>query len=215
MTDIAKLIEKELLKKQEEGKSRERSGKFSPSKLGKCMRAQIWSRMNEPETNLPDIDALKRFDVGNVIHTYVQNLFDPKCVEVLIETDDIKGYIDIDLPDEVLDIKSVSDWAFKYIKTKGFDVNVEKPDNCMQTALYAKIKNKLKSSLFFINTKSLASVQCEVDLDKWIPLVEKELETLRGYWERKELPPAVPRVYAGKECQYCNFKTKCDGMEGK
>jgi hypothetical protein len=215
MIDITKLIEKELLRQQEEGKKRERSGKFSPSKMGRCLRYQIWSRMNEPETNLPNIDALKRFAVGNVIHTYVQNLFDPKCVEVLIETEDIKGYIDICLVDEVQDIKSVSDWAFKYIKTKDFDVNKEKPDNCMQTALYADVKNKPKASLFFINTKSLGSVQCEVDLDKWIPIVRKELETLRGYWSKKELPPALPRCYNGKECSYCSFLQKCNQLEGK
>jgi hypothetical protein len=215
MIDIAKLIEVELLRKQEEGKKRERSGKFSPSKLGSCLRSQIWSRMNEPETNSPDVDALKRFAVGNVIHTYVQNLFDVENVEVVIETEDIKGYIDIEKSDEVVDIKSVSDWAFKYIKTKDFDVNSEKPNNCMQIALYAKIKQKEKASLFFINTKSLASVQCEVDLAKWIPLVDAELETLRGYWDKKELPPAFPRLYNGKECQYCGWQTKCNQLEGK
>jgi hypothetical protein len=215
MTDIAKLIELELLKKQEEGKRRERSGKFSPSQLGKCFRAQVWSRMNEPATNEPDIEALKRFAVGNVIHTYVQNLFLVANVEVRIETDDIKGYIDIEETDEVIDIKSVSDWAFKYIKTKDFDVNKEKPDNCMQVALYAKLRNKPKASLFFINIKNLASVQCEVDLEKWIPLVDTELSTLRSAWEKKTLPPANPRCYNGKECQYCNFQIKCDKLEGK
>ena len=215
MTDIAKLIELELLKQQEDGKKRERSGKFSPSQLGKCLRAQIWSRMNEPVTNEPDLDALKRFAVGNVIHTYVQNLFPVECVEVRIETEDIKGYIDIEKADEVVDIKSVSDWAFKYIKTKDFDVNKEKPDNCMQISLYAKIKDKPKASLFFINTKSLASVQCEVDLEKWTPLVEAELATLRGYWESKKLPPAIPRIYNGSECKYCNFQIRCQREENE
>jgi hypothetical protein len=215
MTDIAKLIEKELLAKQEDGKSRERSGKWSPSKLGRCFRYQYWSRANEVETNLPDITALKRFAVGHLFHDYVQAFFKGAEVEVLIETDDIKGYADLVDKDEVIDIKSVNDWAFKFLLDKEFDVNKAKPEHCMQVALYCKLLNKPKGSLLFINTKSLATVQAEVDLDKYSVEVDVELSTLNSAWEKKALPLAVSRCYNGKECSYCSFLDKCNKLEGK
>jgi len=214
MTDIAKLIEKELLRQQEESKSRERSGKWSPSRLGRCMRYQYWSRANEVETNLPDITALKRFEVGDLFHDYVQNFFTAQ-IEVLVETDDVKGYADIVTNDEVVDIKSVNDWAFKFLLDKEFNVDKAKPEACMQVSLYAKLLNKPKASLLFINTKSLATVQCEVNLGEWIARVDTELATLNSAWEKKALPSASPRCYAGKECSYCSFLQKCNQLEGK
>ncbi len=215
MTDIAKLIEKELLAKQGEGKTRERSGKWSPSKLGRCFRYQYWSRANETETNLPDITALKRFTVGHLFHDYVQAFFTDADIEVKVETDNIKGYADIVDGDEIVDIKSVNDYAFKYLLDKEFDVSKAKPENCLQVALYAKLLNKPRASLLFINTKNLATVQCEVDLAKFIPLVDVELSTLNSAWEKKTLPPAVSRCYNGSECKYCSFLQKCNQLEGK
>jgi hypothetical protein len=215
MTDIAKLIETELLRQQEEGKKRERSGKWSPSRLGRCMRFQYWSRACEPETNLPDITALKRFDVGHLFHDYIQGFFKGVDVEVLIETDDIKGYADIVDKDEVIDIKSVNDFSFKYLLEKDFDVDKAKPENCLQVASYAKLLNKPRASLLFINTKNLATVQCEVDLDLWTPKVESELFVLKGYWDSKTLPGAKPRCYGGRECSYCSYLKKCNQVEGK
>ena len=215
MIDIAKLIEKELLRQQEEGKKRERSGKFSPSKMGRCLRYQIWSRMNEPETNLPDITALRRFEVGDLFHSYIQEFFPKEQIEVLVETENIKGYADIVLIDEVIDVKSVNDWAFKFLLEKDFDVNKAKPEQCMQVALYCKLLNKPKGSLLFINTKSLATIQCEIDLAKWISAVDTEIATLISAWEKKTLPSASPRCYNGSECKYCNFLQKCNQLEGK
>lgn len=215
MIDIAKKIDTELLKQQEDAKKRERSGKWSPSKLGRCFRYQYWSRANETETNLPDITALKRFEVGDLFHGYIQEFFPKEQIEVLVETDNIKGYADIVLVDEVIDVKSVNDWAFKFLTEKDFDVDKAKPEACMQVSLYAKLLEKPKASLLFINTKSLTTVQCEVDLIKWIPEVNKELSKLNAYWLVKGLPKAEPRCYNGKECSYCSFLTKCNQIEGK
>jgi hypothetical protein len=215
MTNIAKLIEVELLRKQEEGKKRERSGKWSPSRLGRCMRYQYWSRLCEPETNLPDITALKRFAVGHLFHDYVQEFFKDVDVEVKVETDDILGYADIVDKDEVIDIKSVNDWAFKYLLDPKFDVSKDKPEHCMQVALYCKLLDKPKGSLLFINTKSLATVQCEVNLTEWIPKVNLELSQLNAYWLVKGVPKAEPRCYAGKECSYCSYLTRCTDYEKK
>ena len=220
MTDIAKIIELELLKQQEDAKKRERSGKWSPSKLGRCMRFQYWSRANETETNLPDVTALKRFAVGHLFHEYVQEFFKDAESEVLIETDDIKGYADLVTKDEVMDIKSINEWSFKYLLDKDFDVSKAKPEHCLQVALYAKLLQKPKASLLFINTKSLGTVQFEVDLIEWIPKVNLELSQLNAYWLVKGLPKAAPRCYRNKEgnlaeCSYCSFLTKCNQVEGK
>jgi predicted RecB family nuclease len=179
------------------------------------MRYQYWSRLQEPETDLPDITALKRFAVGDLFHSYIQDFFPKAETEVLVETDDIKGYADIILADEVIDVKSINDWAFKYVLAKGFDVDKEKPEHCLQVAIYAKLLEKPKASLLFINTKNLATVQCDVDLIKWIPAANLEISKLNAYWLIKGVPKAEPRCYNGKECSYCSFLTKCNKLEGK
>jgi hypothetical protein len=215
MTDISLIINNALLEEQEKNKKRDRSGKWSPSKMGRCLRFQYWSRANEVETDLPDVTALRRFAVGHLFHDYIQAFFIADNCEVLVETNDVKGYADIVEQNEVVDIKSVNDWAYKFLLAKEFDVNKEKPEQCMQVALYCKLLNKSRGSLLYVNTKSLATIQCEVDLAKFIPLVDIELSTLNSAWEKKALPPAVSRCYNGKECSYCNFLTACNKLEGK
>jgi CRISPR/Cas system-associated exonuclease Cas4 (RecB family) len=213
---IQQLIDDTLTIEQEVKSKRIRSGKFSPSSFGKCYRAQYWNRKNEPVTNPPSVEALRRFKVGNIIHSYVQGFFPQAQREVIVLSgDDMVGYADIVLPDEVIDIKSCRAYEFKLFKKKGFDVKEDKFQNCLQVCTYALFLNRSKARLVFIEKDALDSKEFELETKDFKKEVEDELEILRGYWKEDKLPPPLPRAYGGRECEYCGFKDKCFELEGK
>ena len=218
---IQKLIDAALLAEQCKQLTRERSGLWTPGKLGKCYRAQFWSRKKEPETNPPDLQALRRFKVGNLFHDYIQSFYPAAQIEVEVKAEDIIGYADLVIDDTVIDIKSVAEYAFKYFLAPEFDVNKEKDTNCMQVCTYAWLLNKPKASLIFVNIASVSTMEFVLNVDTWKPRIEAELKILRKIWNIQELPPALPRVYIdkktgkSKECGYCPYLDKCTKQEEK
>ena len=211
---IQQLIDDTLTIEQEKKSSRVRSGKFSPSSFGKCYRAQYWNRKNEPVTNPPSVEALRRFKVGNIIHQFVQGFFPQAQTEVIVLSgDDMVGYADIVLPDEVVDIKSCRAYEFKTFAKKDYDIREGKYTNCLQVCTYALFLNKPQARLIFIEKDALDSKEFVIETKDFKEQIEDELEILRGHWKKQELPKAIPRAYGGKECSYCAFKDKCDAIE--
>jgi hypothetical protein len=210
---IQQLIDNALLKEQEIKLKRVRSGKFSPSMFGRCYRAQFWNRLNEPQTNPPNAEALRRFKVGNIIHDYVQQFF-PSATEIKIEVaDDIIGFADIVLPDEVVDIKSCRSYEFKLMLKEDYDIKTAKFNNGLQVCSYAYFLGKPKARLIFIEKDELDSKEFPLVVADWKQAIDDELEILRGHWKKQELPKPLPRAYGGKECQYCNWLDKCKPKE--
>lgn len=210
---LQQIINEALAKKQEERNNRERSGKFSPSSLGKCYRAQIWNRKNEPITNQPDERILRVFSVGNVFHDWVQGFLPLTGSEVLVETDDLKGYADIVTDTTVYDIKTMHSKGFWWMKKEGYDINKEKYPNILQVCTYGWLLNKPKAILCFISKDDLCIDEYGFEVEKWIPEIKKELNKLIEFWDKKILPPANPRCYiqkdgSSKECGYCSWSIK-------
>jgi CRISPR/Cas system-associated exonuclease Cas4 (RecB family) len=207
-------IREQLLKEQEERKTRERSGMWTPSRFGRCFRLQYYSRKNEPESNPSDVEFLKRCKMGSLIHKYAQSFYPEADSEIKITKDDVLGFCDLVDKDKVSDIKSVSDWEYKKITEKGYDVEKEKETHCLQVCTYAWALGLGLAGLIFINIKNLNSIEFDIKVEKFIPKIEEELKILRGYWEKRELPPAKPRAYNGKDCSYCGYKYTCWKLEG-
>lgn len=194
---------------QEKRKLRTKSGKISPSSFGWCYRRQWYKHNGQPETDPMDFQGWAKVTLGQVIHRVFQAMFPKECCEVKVETDDCFGYADIVLEDRVIEIKSQSDWAFKYHTKKGFDVKSEKVDNWLQVAFYAMVLNKPKVELDFINQKQISDiVEYEDETIKWIPKVDEELKLIKEAI-KGQIPDANPRLYAGKECKYCSYRTVC------
>lgn len=208
--NIQELIDSALLKEEEIKSQRIRSGKFSPSSFGRCYRMQFWNRKNEPKSNPVDVGALRRFKVGNIIHAYTQSFFPNAQREVVVLSgDDMVGYADIVLPDEVIDIKSCRSYEFKLFSKKDFDIKEGKFQNCLQVCTYALFLNKDRARLIFIEKDALDSKEFILKTKDFEEAIREELEMLRGYWKQDKLPPPLPRAYGGKECGYCGFKDKC------
>lgn len=193
---------------------RNRSGKFSPSMLGRCYRAQIWNRQGLTPSNPPDARKLRIFAAGHLFHEFIQNLLPIEHTEVTVETPDFYGRADIVTPDEVIDIKSIHSKAFIYQSAPGFDIKTEKKTNLLQAAFYASTLNRPKLRIVFISKDDLLIneyVFPTSDFDKDLTL---ETDTLIKFWTTRETPPAEPRAYGGKECSYCSFKDTCKKFDG-
>jgi len=213
---IQKLIDNALIAEQELKSKRIRSGRFSPSSFGRCYRMQYWNRQNEPQTNPPDVEALRRFKVGNIIHDYMQSFFPTAQREVMIKVeDDIIGFADIVLPDEVIDIKSCRTFEYKLMLKKDYNIGISKQTNCLQVCSYAFFLNKPQARLIFIEKDALDSKEFILEVSEWKEQIMDELEILRGHWKNGSLPAPSPRAYSGKECNYCNYRDKCFKLQGK
>lgn len=210
---IQQKINEALLKEQEDRKSRVRSGKWKPSLLGRCYRAHYWARANEPESNPPNVRTLRVFAAGKLFHDFVQGFLPPTEVEVKVEDDNVMGYADVVGEETVYDIKSQHSKAFWYSKREGYDIKKEKYTNWLQVMLYAKMLGKKFGCLMFVSKDDLCIEEYLDVLDNWEDELARELDTLNGFWVEGKLPSAKPRAYNGKECQYCNYKTKCDEYE--
>jgi len=217
--NIQELLDKYFTDQQERSKGRTRSGKFSPSKFGRCYRLQYWSRKNEPETNPADLNALRRFKAGDLFHEFVQRFLPPHQTEVKVETDDILGFADIVTEDAVVDIKSQHSRAFWYMEKKDAKpISEQKYNNIMQVMTYAYLLGKPQGQLLFISKDDLYTAEYTFNMDVWKDEVEKEINMLKGFWGKSELPPAEPRAYIGsdgkpKDCEYCPFKDKCKEVQ--
>lgn len=207
---IIKSIDDYLLNKQAERSKRERSGCYSPSLFGRCYRAQFWNRKNEPQTNPPDINSLRRFECGNLFHDFVQNMLPPHLNEVIVNTDpDILGYADIVGADFVADIKSVHSKKFWYMAKSGYNIDAEEIPKILQVVYYASRLQKPIAKLVFISKDDLCIEERDFVVDNWVSKLNCELDNLRYLWVQDMIPDAKPRTYNGKEGKYCPFLDKC------
>ncbi len=228
MTDtVQQLIDKALIRPD-----RERSGKWSPSSFGRCFRQQFWNRKNQPQSNPPDERQIRVFAAGQLFHDFVQGLIcenNPSDLgstiitgkEMLVESDDVKGFADIVLANEVIDIKSQHSKSFWYMAKKDLDIKKEKYANWLQVLYYARELGKKFGRLCMVSKDDLCIQEYVQPLDDyWLEEIKKELATLREIWHKQELPPALPRCDQKKDgtywmCQYCNWHDLCDKIEGK
>lgn len=215
---IQDLIDEALVRPERKG-----SGRWKPSSFGYCYRRQYWERAGEKITNPVDKRTLRVFKVGSIFHDFVEGLLKanhPEIqTEVRIETDDVLGYADIIIGDEVVDIKSMHSMGFTYLdKTK--DIQKEKYNNWLQLATYAVLLGKSMMRIVWVSKDDLRIQEYLFPVSEyWKGEVENELRTLRGYWLTQTLPPAQPRCFKRKdddkvECKkYCPYFIKCTEVE--
>lgn len=213
MISIQSQIDAYLKDKQEKSLTRERSGKWSPSKFGRCFRMQYWSRKNEPATNLPDERTLRVFECGNVFHDYVKKFLPDTFQEVLVEIDDVKGYADIVDKEAVYDIKSCHSYKFHYMDEPSYDIGTEELPKILQVIYYAKYLNKQKGVLVYVSKDDLCMKEPVFMVEgRWGDILNIELMMLREFWTKGVLPPPEPRAYGGYEGKYCQYLDKCKSL---
>jgi hypothetical protein len=212
--DVKKRIEEVIQQEIEKSKERVRSGKFSPSSMGRCYRYQYWNRKDEEQTNPPNIYAFKKFRIGNIVHDDIQSMFPEEMVEVEISSDDISGKADLVDEYSVVDLKTISSFQWKRIDKPDVDIARDYPTYVMQLMTYVYFLKKELGQLVFISKDTLETLTFEFKASEWNMVVEEELDLLRAMWRLQDLPRAIPRAYVNakgesQEGRYCVFRDKC------
>jgi CRISPR/Cas system-associated exonuclease Cas4 (RecB family) len=212
MTGIQLLVDNHLREKQAERKTRESSHKFSPSSFGRCYRCQFLRQKGLDASNPPDVRTLRVFKSGNIAHEFIQSLFKDHQKEVLIETDEVKGYADVVLSGAVYDIKSCHSRKFWWLAKSG-DIKEKEFTSILQLMTYVWLLNKEKGVLVYVSRDDLCINEYIFFLKDWKEHIQHELDMLRMYWDKQEMPPAQPRAYGGKEGKYCVYRDYCKNIE--
>jgi len=212
---IMEQIDQVLRKRDDEGKTRERSGLYSPSSFGRCFRYQYWHRMNEPASNPPDAHALRVFMVGKVLHKWLQDeikgVFPTAETEVEVTTASCHTFVDVVLDDEAIEIKTTHPWALKHMEKEGFSLMRDQKPHMLQAIHGAMATDKDHARLLYLDRQNLWIKEFYITLTgELVHEVDMELNQLNAYWDKQELPAAEQRCFGGKECEkYCNYRDKC------
>lgn len=219
MIDFRKQMDEVLAKKQEDRKTRERSGKFNPSLMGRCFRIQVFNRLNVTPSNPIDARTLRVFAVGNMLEEYIVSLLglEKEILQVLVEEEDVKGYADV-VDENVYDIKSQHSRAFHYMESEGYDIKVSKKHNILQVCYYARELGKERGILVFFSKDDLCIYQHPFFVSEFSKALDLELFTLRKAWKEKVLPKAEPRCFFDKNgktkacSMYCEYRDLCKSL---
>lgn len=218
-------LNKHLREKEDLRATRERSGKYSPSQMGRCFRLQWYNKTNEPKSNPPDDRSLRVLAVGTLFHEFVQNIVKKEMdsqeafceLEHNLTTENVNGFVDILTEDQVIEVKSQHSKSFWYMAKTNFDVERDKENNVYQAMCYAVLLKKESIRLVYISKDDLCINEYVVPVnDKWRDKIADEILTLQNL---KSLPDALPRAFGGMEkknkeglyteCAYCDWAHSC------
>ena len=212
-TDISKLLDKVISKEPDQYPDERYRSHWRGSNMGRCYRYQYWYRQGVKMTNAPDAKVLRTFRVGNLFHRDLQSLLPEATTEVNVVVDDVALHVDYLADDYVEDFKTVGDFQWRIISGKNYDVVGDKIQYIYQLMTYVRVCDKKYGILTFIRKDTYEMKSFTFMLEDWVELVDFDLTKLRSFWDRQQLPPAVPRAYGYKECKYCSFCDKCDKAE--
>lgn len=199
-----------------DNKSELDSSYFRASSMGYCYRRQVYERKNTEPSNPSDNHLLITFQVGHLVHEFLQNVLKEKC-EVLAMEDEIyddhgfaghtDGLVKCNGETILLDFKTISKWGFDRLKKV-------KRTHAMQITWYwmqYSQKHKIdKVQVIYINKDMSRTIEFkvyDVDVDKYLPYVKRDINTLKLYLESDKLPPKIPQEEW--QCAYCPFLQKC------
>jgi len=207
---ISEILEKRILEEQEERKTRERSGLFNPSSMGRCYRFIYWNRKNEEPSNPLTLDTLKFFRAGEIYHRDIQSLLPKEEVEVAFQVEDFSLRVDWLTDSFCADFKTINNWGWKIIQKKTKEeIEQDKITNVLQVMVECHLLKREIGILIFIHKDDYKMHELVLNLKDWQSKLDEDLRIMRDYWSKQELPPAEPRAYGGKECNYCCYKDKC------
>jgi hypothetical protein len=222
-TDIKDALNRQFNTKRDE------KFKFRMSNIGRPS-CQLWFEKNKPETALPKPTTfVMNMMIGDIVEAVFKAVLREANVKfedtdnVKLELDEnhtISGSYDLAINDAVDDIKSASDWSYKY-KFDSFE-SLASGDSfgyVGQLAGYAKASNKKAGGWWVLNKANghfkyvRANIDMNYELDKikdnikkaeaeeLVRCFEPEPETFRG----KE----TGNIVLNKNCTFCSYRTTC------
>ncbi len=207
-----------LAKKTSKNKMSPRTDKFSVSQASYDCYRKIYLEMQFPRQ--AHESKLGTFTVGDIIDSIMKNAFESVGAVGGVECgkdyfDDklrIQGESDIDFSDLIIEVKSVSPFAWKYIaggkdyKTGNIITGEPKIQHVRQLNTYMDIKGVRDGVVIYVNKDNflLKPYPIKYSPDLMIQTVGRCATVFNSILEKR-----VPIKVKGDECSYCNHKDLC------
>ena len=222
-TDIKDALNRQFNTKREE------KFRLRMSNIGRPS-CQLWFEKNKPETALPKPTTfVMNMMIGDIVEAVFKAVLREANVKfedtdnVTLELDEdtkISGSYDLVMNDSVDDIKSASDWSYKY-KFDSYE-SLHSGDSfgyVGQLAGYAKALGKKAGGWWVLNKANglFKYVRAHIDMDKELDKIKKNIKAT----ESKELVRCFepePETFRGKEtgnivlnknCTFCSYRNAC------
>lgn len=193
----------------------ERSGRFSPSAMGKCPRRIVLGYAGAPQLP-PDLDNQEQMDHGSWTHLKWQaegiTMGWMKAAEVWTYSEDLwtGGSMDGDLEDgSNFELKTAGWNVYSKVVTIDHSPNFEA---LLQDATYKLLADKDWSSIVYEDRSSGQFHEFRYPRDaKLEKEVIRRIRSYQGYVEQDELPPVLPdcEMRVGTEYRRCPFRKNC------
>jgi len=191
---------------------------------------QLWFEKNKPETALPKPTTfIMNMMIGDIVEAVFKAVLREANVKfensdtVTLEIDEkttISGSYDLVMNDAVDDIKSASDWSYKY-KFDSYE-SLHSGDSfgyVGQLAGYAKASNKKAGGWWVVNKANghFKYVRANIDMDKELDKVKKNIkavdsdELVRCFEPEPETFRGKPtgNMVLNKNCTFCSYRQSC------
>lgn len=191
---------------------------------------QLWFEKNKPETALPKPTTfIMNMMIGDIVEAVFKAILRESNVkfenseDVTLEIDEkttISGSYDLVMNDAVDDIKSASDWSYKY-KFDSYE-SLHSGDSfgyVGQLAGYAKASNKKAGGWWVVNKANghFKYVRANIDMDKELDKIKKNIketesdELVRCFEPEPEIFRGKPtgNMVLNKNCTFCSYRQSC------
>jgi CRISPR-associated exonuclease Cas4 len=181
------------------GKRILKNNEFYATSAGDCLRKVIYSRKFKKEKS---VDALKNFEVGNIFHSYLQDIIKEGKHEIPIELTykgiTIYGRIDTLLNDEIYEFKTVSKLDFSY---------EPKLQHIYQIMIYLKAFNLAKGHIVYIEKNTLKTIEHDIGYDeKIMDKIIADFKIAEEYLNQDKLPSE----HYCNSCMFCEYTEECN-----
>ena len=168
---IQEAIDKRVLELRED---REPSGRISAGRLGQPLQWQILHYFKVPAKPF-DAYTLRKFQRGKDVEDRIVEWLNPTQKQEEVKYRDVIGYVDAVIDGIPVEIKSVTNMAFKYIQKEG-----SKRSHKLQAELYAKALGVDKYQIAYVASDDYRVLTFEEkvgdEVDKIIDRYEKQVE---------------------------------------
>jgi CRISPR/Cas system-associated exonuclease Cas4 (RecB family) len=204
---IISLLEQDLIEGQDE-----HPPKFRVSFAGQCFLKRILFKRGVKPSDPPSPRALRIFEIGNIIHLYLQNFLEKHKLllfkELELEDDKRIGHLDALVQDGdkliLYDFKTVNSVKFPTISgVSVFHIFQIVSYYVMLIDAYFLKADSIR--LLYISKDDLSMKEFEIDVRKWVDIVEQDWYDLYEFEEG--IYKRFPRFEW--ECKYCSFRSFC------
>lgn len=211
-----------LAKSTSKNKSEPRTDKFSVSQSSYDCYRKIYFEMQFPRQ--ANEDSLGRFAMGDIIDNIMKDVFESIGAKTGYECScgkdyfdgkfRIQGESDADFSDLIVEVKSVSPFAWKYVadgkdyKTGNAIIGKSKIQHVRQLNTYMDIKGVKDGVLIYVNKDNFQLKTYPITHDRILmsQTVGRCTIVYNAIIEKR-----VPDKVKGKECLYCNYTDLCRG----